>query len=103
MRGVIFEAVPRAAVDQDIQAAAVSVEPRDQAVELGRVEGELAAPARVRPDELLVDPAHLHPEERRRLLAELPGLLDGALVEVDVGVIAGEVVAGSWGHGPDLP
>src|SRR5262245_14407019 len=84
---------------EDGQSTAVCVEPWDESVELRRVERELAAPPRVRADELLMHPAHLHPELRSRLCAELPGLLDRVLVKVDVGVVFGERIAGPWGHG----
>jgi hypothetical protein len=76
----------------------VLVEPRNQRVELRRVERELAAPARVRSHELLVHPAHRHAELLRRALTEIPRLLGGVLVEVYVSVIAGVQVRRSLGH-----
>ena len=69
MSRVILEVIAGLRVDQDVQAIAVRLEPRDQRIELLRVERELAAPVRMRAYELLMDSTHRHTESRGRRLA----------------------------------
>ena len=54
--GVISQIVTGAAMNQNRQSIAVTVQPRDELIELRRVKCELTAPARVRPDRFLVEP-----------------------------------------------
>src|SRR4051794_40595036 len=94
VRRVILQIPAGYAVNENIQLAAVRVEPREEAVELACVERELTAPMRVRSHEFLVDAAHRDTEALRRLHAEGARLLHRVLVKVHVGVILFEDVAG---------
>src|SRR5687768_8082086 len=95
---VVGEVVVGVGVDEDVQPAAMRVEPGDEPVEVTCIERELAAPARVRADELFVDAAHLHAELRCGLLAQRPSLSDRVLVEVDMRVIVLVQVLGALRH-----
>ena len=96
--GVILEVITGDAMDQDVQSLAVSLEPRNQLIELGRVERELTAPVRMGSNELLMESAHRNAEQRRGRFAQLACLLRRLLVEVDVGVILRKHISGSGSH-----
>jgi hypothetical protein len=76
-------------MNENVQTATMRVEPRNQPIELLRIEGELATPVRMRPNEFLVNPTHGDGEQISRLLTQFARLLGGLLVEVDVRVIGG--------------
>jgi hypothetical protein len=76
-------------MDENVQAATMRVEPRNQSIELPRIECELATPVRMRPNEFLMDPTHGDGEQISRLLTKFARLLGALLVEVDVRVIGG--------------
>ena len=85
---MVFDVVTGVGVHEYGQPASVRIEPRDQRIELRRVESKLTTPARVRPDEFLMHAAHSDAETCGSFLAQSARLLDCFLVEVDVCVIA---------------
>lgn len=87
VRGVIFECVARIGVHEDVEPGAVRVEPRDQPLELHRIERKLATPVRVRPDPFFMHAAHLDAEEIRSLSTQRTRLPDRGSIEIDVRVI----------------
>ncbi len=97
--GVVLEIVPAQAVHEHVEAAAVFVEPGHDAVELRRRECKLATPARMRPHQLLVNAPYRDLEPAPSLFAQGTRLLDGAGVEVHVGVVGGMDVDGAARHG----
>lgn len=66
MSRVVFEIVAGHTVHQDVEAAAVLVEPGDNGIEPGVIEGELATPVRVRPHQSLMDAADADVEQFAR-------------------------------------
>ena len=84
---MVFQVVPSESMDEDGEAAAVLNQPRNQRVELLRVERELAAPARVRANEFLVHTAHRDAALRPGVFTQPARPVDRLRVEVDVGVI----------------
>src|SRR4051812_47758922 len=87
MSGVVLERVTAQAVDENVEAFAVRVQPWYQRVELRRVESQLAAPVRVRADQLPVEPSDEHAELLPRFVAQALCLLACRVVEVHVRVV----------------
>jgi hypothetical protein len=76
-------------MNENVQTATMRVEPRNQSIELLRIEGELATPVRMRPNRFLMDPTHGDAEQCCGLLTQFARLLGGLFVEVDVRVVGG--------------
>ena len=84
---------------QNVEATAVRIEPRNQPVELVRVEGELTAPLRVWADGAPMEAAEADMALLPGVHAQGAGLFLRGFVEVDVCVVAVVQVFGSLRHG----
>ena len=96
MRGVVGQVITGDAVYQHIQSVAVLVEPGNEAVKLRTVKGQLTTPVRVRAHFAFMHAAHGHPEPLAGLPAKLARLRHRVRAEIDVGMVVGVQVFGSW-------
>src|SRR6267142_2558775 len=83
---MVFEILAGIGMDEHGEVAMVQRQPGDQRRELVVLERHLIAEHRMRADRLFVEAAHLDVERLLDLLAQCPGPIARAAIEVDVGV-----------------
>ena len=85
---MVEQVVAGVRVQEYHQPLAVERQPRQYLAQHLWLERQLTAPVRVRTDRALVHATHFQWKQLRRLLTQGPRLIDGAGVEIDMGVVA---------------
>jgi len=87
MLSVVKQIIAGVRVQEYHQAFSIQRQPWQHITDQLRAEGQLATPVRMRADRAFVDAAHSQWKQLRGSLTQRARLLDGAVVELDVGVV----------------
>lgn len=92
MIGMVTQLIAGQRMQKHHQPIAIQRKPQRDVSQLLMPERQLATPVRMRPDQLLMDAPHLHGKFLGRGFAQGSGLVQGLGVEIDVGVVAVDVL-----------
>ncbi|RMT50362.1 hypothetical protein ALP48_200051 [Pseudomonas syringae pv. solidagae] len=92
MIGMVTQLIARQRMQKHYQPIAIQRQPQGNVSQQLMPKSQLTTPVRMRPDQLLMDTSHLHGKFLGCGFAQGSGLVEGLGVEIDVGVVAVDVL-----------